>query len=71
MRVCCARVRSHGLFNLHCLTTCGLGAFNVVGGHCVLPRQDALTMWYITAELCLVSVLRIEVRDPVGAEWSR
>ena len=24
--------------------------FNVVGGHCVLPYQDALTLWYVTAE---------------------
>jgi hypothetical protein len=71
MRVRCARVLSHGLFELRCSTPCKLGAFDAVGSHCVLPRQDALMMWYITAELYLVSVLRIEVRDPGGAEWSR
>jgi hypothetical protein len=27
-------------------------------------------MWYITVELCYVSVLRIGVHEPSGAEWS-
>ena len=71
MRVRCARVHSHGLFKLCCSTYCGLGAFNVVGGHCVLPCQDALMMWYVTIEPCYVSVLRIGACDPGGAEWSR
>jgi hypothetical protein len=47
-----------------------VGAFNAIGGHFVPPRQATLTMWYVTAEPCLVSVLRIGVRDLGGAEWS-
>jgi hypothetical protein len=46
------------------------GAFNAVGDRFVPPRQATLTMWYVTAEPYLVSVLRIGVRDPAGAEWS-
>jgi hypothetical protein len=66
----CAWVRSRGLFELRCSTPCELGAFNVLGGCGVLPHQDALTMWYVTTELCRVSVLRIGVRDLGRAEWS-
>jgi hypothetical protein len=66
----CVRVLSCGLFKLRCSTHCRLGVFNAVGGRCVLPRQDAVMMWYVTAELCRVSVLRIGVLDLGGAEWS-
>jgi hypothetical protein len=65
-----AQVHCRGLFELRCSTPCGLGAFNVVGGRCVLPCQDALTMRYRTAELYRVSVLRIMVHDLGRAEWS-
>ena len=66
----CAWVCSHGLFELRCSTHCGLGAFNAVGGRCILPRQDALTMWYMTAEPCRVSVPCFRVHDLGRAEWS-
>jgi hypothetical protein len=32
----------------------------------LLPRQDALTMWYVTVEPCRVSVLRVKVRQLGG-----
>jgi hypothetical protein len=38
---------------------------------CAPPRQDALIMWYTTAEICHVSVPCIGARDLGGAEWSR
>ena len=68
MRVRCARVHSHGLFELRCSTYCGLSAFNVVGGHCALPCQDAPMMWYVTTKPCCVSVLRIRACDPGETE---
>jgi hypothetical protein len=66
----CARGRSRGLFELRCLTYYGLSAFNVIDGRCVLPRQDALAVWYMTAEFYHLSVLCIGVHDLGGAEWS-
>jgi hypothetical protein len=63
-------VHSCGLFELHCSTPYGLGAFNAIGDYCVLPCQGALTMWYVIAKFYHVGVLRIRVCDLGGAEWS-
>jgi hypothetical protein len=70
MRVCCAWVHSRGLFELRCSTSCRLGVFNAIGGCCVLPRQNGLMMWYVTAEPHCVSMPCFRVCDPGGANWS-
>ena len=70
MHACRVLVRSRGLFELRRSTPLLASVFNVVGGLYVPPHQDTLMAWYVIAEPCHVSVLRIGVREPGGAKWS-
>jgi hypothetical protein len=63
-------VRSSQLVLASSLDPLWADAFNAVGSHYVLPRQAALTMWYMTAEPYRVNVLHIGVRDLGEGEWS-
>ena len=45
-----------------------VGAFNAVGGRCVLPYQVTLVTWYATVRSSCVSVLHVGAGDLGGTE---